>query len=143
MDIIIVADSGVITQDPGRLHTLAMPITFQKVQTLIATPAVNALTLHVGTALTGQIDLGNLGGMPLTGITATASGAPANVTVTVTPPSPNQLAPMADAPATVSVLANNASIPTGTATLTFTSAEGQTTTATLNLTVVPPKPNLV
>ena len=140
--LIVQADSGNTVKESSETdNATATPLVILKVQTLIATPSSNALTLHVGTSLQGQIDLGNLGDTPLTGITATATGAPSNITITVVPPA--QLAPTSDALASVTVLASNASNLSGTATLTFTTKEGQTTTATLNLSVVPPKPNLV
>ena len=140
--IIIVADSGgVVSQTTRAGDTLAMPITFQKVQTLLLSPSMDALTLHVGVALPGQLTLANMGSTPLTGIKATVSGVPANVIVQVN--APDHLDPMAEQPVSVSVLADNASITQGTATITLTSADGQQATATLSLTVVPPQPNLV
>ncbi len=140
--LIVVADGdNAISEADETDNALAAGLTFMKVQTLIATPDTNALTLHVGTPLTGSLTLANLGDAALSGITAKVSGGPSNVTIQVVAPA--ALNPNTSHAVTVTLRAANASVTQGTATVTFTDAGGQKALAALNLTVVPPAPTLV
>jgi hypothetical protein len=94
-----------------------------------------------GTPLSGQVQLTNLGDVPLTGLTASVLNAPGNIGVQPTPPS--GLDGLAADSLAYSISASDASQLEGHLVLHITSAEGAVLDVPLNVTVVPLTPQLV
>ncbi len=106
------------------------------------TPSAAEVTLIPGVASTGQISVQNLGTRPLTGITATITGAPPNLSVQVSPFS--QLAGAASAAVTYSVTASDESVLAApNVQITFTSSEGVAATMALDAKIKVQSPRLV
>src|SRR5262249_22741604 len=89
----------------------------------------------------GQIQLINLGDVPLTGLTASVIGGPANVIVQVTPPI--GLDGMGTGTMAYSITAADASQLEGHLTLHITSAQRAVLDVPVNLTIVPLTPQLI
>ncbi len=114
--------------------------TFQLVG-MRAMPDELTVRLVPETPATGQIDLRNLSGLPLSGITVNVVDAPANVTVQTTLSS--TLAGHGTAVLSYEVTAADASIRRAQARILIDSIEGETLEVPLDISVIPLTANLV
>ncbi len=117
---------------PG-LESAPVQDTFTILGLIVPQPS-RALELVSGVPQDVSVDVVNLGGIPLTGLQATITGAPANVSIT--PDIDSSLPGDGTAVLTLTVLAEDNSTLTGTVTVTITSTEGASTTVQLNLSML-------
>ena len=140
--IILVTNSGqTLTETTMADNALAMPIALLRNQTLIVAPDQIPLTLTVNAPQSGTLNLSNLSSAPITGITATVTGATSNIHVQVTAPS--SLAAQTSGTAQITVTATDSSVLSDTAIVQIADQQGDIAKATLNLSVVPNQPNLI
>ena len=122
-------------------NSLTKRIDYLKVKQLSAAPDRISVQLAPGQVVNGTIDLSNLGGAPLSGITAAVQGNSPNVSIQAT--SPSTMNGRTTQKVNYSVTASDDSVKTNSPVLTFAAAEGQTASITFNITVNPATPNLV
>jgi hypothetical protein len=129
---------AVTAADPGVTNP-AVQAHFEIVG-MTASPASGNVQVVPNTPLSGQFTLTNLSGVPLTGVTATASGGPAGLTEQLTPPS--QVAGNGTATLGYSLDATSAKAASGVVTIQLTSAEGAVLNILVGVSILPLAPNL-
>jgi hypothetical protein len=137
------ADPNVIADPAQDQFTLVgMSVALNPSSTQVASRvSLPNLRVFPGIPLTAQATLNDLGTTPLTGITATVSGAPGNLSVQVSPPS--TLPGSGSAPLQFTLQASDDSVRQGTVTIHLTSAEGASADLAFNATIAPQTATLV
>ncbi len=126
-------DTGALAETNTADNTLSTPVTLLAAQQLTAAPSVIPVSVNPGGTATGTITLTNFGGGPLSGVTATVSGASANVTVQISAPS--EMQGLSTQQAAFTVAASDDSVRQCSPTVTFTTTEGAQAAVTFNVVV--------
>jgi hypothetical protein len=107
---------------------------------MVISPSEIPLNLNPSIAVSGQLDIGNLGSTVLSGIKATVENATSNINIQIiAPPDLNR---MQTGKINYTVIASDESILRNSPTIRFTSDEGEEATITFDIRVIPRHPNL-
>lgn len=140
--IILKTDSAGAVEETNKDDNIAVrPFTFAHAKLLTAAPDRIELNLITGSSASGQINLGNIGEINISGISAVVQNAAENISINLETP-PN-LGSLASGSVQYAVTASDDSVLKNEAVVKFTSSNGGEASITFDITVIPARPKLV
>ena len=140
--IILKTDSAGAVEETNKDDNIAVrPFTFAHAKLLTAAPDRIELNLIPGSSASGQINLGNIGEINISGISAVVQNAAENISINLETP-PN-LGSLASGSVQYAVTASDDSVLKNEAVVKFTSSNGGEASITFDITVIPARPKLV
>lgn len=138
--IVATDDDNAMNEAREEDNIVIQPVTIARPKFMTAHPGRVSVNVTPGIPATGQIELGNIGDFPVSGITATVENAAVNLAIQANPPS--ALESWTSDSFTYTITASDDSIQQNQAELVFESAQGWGASVMFDITVLPAMPRL-